>query len=326
VSDKGKPKVEEPAPEPEPNPEPDPTPPLPEENDGDVTTQPSISTEEASQTDVELSPVGDEEVEVRAEWDTAYINDLPDSAFACIDSGGEKEDGKTVPRSLRHYPHHNSSGAVDLPHLRNALSRVAQDDTTTCGVSHLRAHAEAEGVGETRFEIDSADIEVRSVAKREIEVRLLPWDTVIETNQGPEMVTRGAMADTAQDGVLLMGLEHEAHIGVGSGGRPVLTRHPAGRSVSVWEADDGPHVAFRVARTQAGDELLALAEDKVIRHVSAEFFEVPGGTSLINRSGRRVRVHNRVRLTGASMTYRPAYGEQAAVLAVRSQEVSSMAD
>lgn len=83
-----------------------------------------------------------------AEWDTEYVNSLPDSAFACIDAGGDKdEDGKTVPRSKRHYPHHSSSGAVDLPHLRNALSRVAQEDTTSCGVSHLRAHASAEDIG-----------------------------------------------------------------------------------------------------------------------------------------------------------------------------------
>jgi hypothetical protein len=51
-----------------------------------------------------------------------------------------------------------------------------------------------------------------------------------------------------------------------------------------------------------------------------EFAEVPGGTQTVTRNGRRVRVHNRVALRGASMTYRPAYGEQAAVLAVRSQE------
>jgi hypothetical protein len=86
-----------------------------------------------------------------AEWDTAYINDLPDSAFACIDAGGEKdEQGKTVPRSKRHYPHHNAGGALDLPHLRNALSRVAQDATATCGVGHLQSHAEEAGVGETK--------------------------------------------------------------------------------------------------------------------------------------------------------------------------------
>jgi hypothetical protein len=85
----------------------------------------------------------------RAVWTAAEINDFPDASFACIDAGGTKDDeGKTVPRSLRHYPHHDADGNLDLPHLRNALARVAQEDTTSCGVGHLRDHAEAEGIGE----------------------------------------------------------------------------------------------------------------------------------------------------------------------------------
>lgn len=73
-----------------------------------------------------------------AEWTTAYINDLPDSAFACIDDGGEKdEDGKTTPRSLRHYPHHDASGKLDPDHLANARARVNQAGTTACGHDHL---------------------------------------------------------------------------------------------------------------------------------------------------------------------------------------------
>ena len=62
-----------------------------------------------------------------AEWDTAYVNDLPDSAFALVLSGGKKdEEGKTVPRSLRKLPYKDASGKVDLPHLRNALARAPQ--------------------------------------------------------------------------------------------------------------------------------------------------------------------------------------------------------
>lgn len=74
----------------------------------------------------------------RAEWTAAYINDLPDSAFACIDSGGSKdESGKTVPRSLRHYPHHNAEGQVDAAHLANARARVNQAGSAACGRGHL---------------------------------------------------------------------------------------------------------------------------------------------------------------------------------------------
>jgi hypothetical protein len=54
-------------------------------------------------------------------------NDLPDDAFAAIEAGGKKdEDGKTVPRSLRHLPFKDANGKVDPAHVRNALARLSQ--------------------------------------------------------------------------------------------------------------------------------------------------------------------------------------------------------
>jgi uncharacterized protein len=47
-------------------------------------------------------------------------DNLPDSAFAYIEPGGKKVNGKTVPGKLRHYPVH------DAAHVRNALARVGQ--------------------------------------------------------------------------------------------------------------------------------------------------------------------------------------------------------
>lgn len=67
--------------------------------------------------------------DLKAVWTAAYINDLPDSAFLYIESGGEKDsEGKTTPRSLRHFPVKDANGSVDMPHLRNALSRIPQSD------------------------------------------------------------------------------------------------------------------------------------------------------------------------------------------------------
>ncbi|NIQ92386.1 MAG: DUF2213 domain-containing protein [Deltaproteobacteria bacterium] len=90
-----------------------------------------------------------------AEWTRAFINNLPDAAFAYIEPGGEKdEEGKTVPRSLRHFPHHNSSvksatenTSVDLPHLRNALARLSQSPFGPRAKAHLERHATALGIG-----------------------------------------------------------------------------------------------------------------------------------------------------------------------------------
>jgi hypothetical protein len=89
-----------------------------------------------------------------AEWSSAYVTALPDSAFACVDSSG------------RHYPHHNAQGSLDLPHLRNALSRLAQDDTTSCGAAHLRAHARTEGMGKaTMMKTEALKAEQLGTAK-----------------------------------------------------------------------------------------------------------------------------------------------------------------
>lgn len=96
------------------------------------------------------SPLSSQMIELNeikeAEWDTEYINALPDSAFAVISAGGEKDaQGKTVPRSLRHLPHHNARGELDLAHLRNALARLPQTDLSPGeraeGKRHLCAHA-----------------------------------------------------------------------------------------------------------------------------------------------------------------------------------------
>ena len=90
----------------------------------------------------------------KAAWTTAYINNLPDAAFAYIAPGGELDDeGKTVPRTLRYLPHHNETvkdpddnESVDIPHLRNALARVDQaaldEEAKKQAKDHLMKHAQ----------------------------------------------------------------------------------------------------------------------------------------------------------------------------------------
>lgn len=76
-----------------------------------------------------------------AELDTATINDLPDSAFAYIESGGTKDsDGKTVPRSLRHFPVH------DAAHVRNALARAPQSPFGEKAMAKIKSAAGRFGV------------------------------------------------------------------------------------------------------------------------------------------------------------------------------------
>jgi len=80
-----------------------------------------------------------------AVWTTAFMNDLPDSAFLFIEPGGDKdEDGRTVPRSLRHFPYKDASGKIDLPHLRNALARIPQSSLSA--EVKQRVIAKAQGI------------------------------------------------------------------------------------------------------------------------------------------------------------------------------------
>jgi len=88
-----------------------------------------------------------------AEWTTAYINSLPNSSFAYVESCyGKSTDNKNA----RHLPYKDADGSVDLPHLRNALARVNQIQLVCGGDrnaaissarSKLEAAAKREGVG-----------------------------------------------------------------------------------------------------------------------------------------------------------------------------------
>lgn len=280
-----------------------------------------------------------------AEWSTAYVNDLPDSAFLYIESGGSKDgDGRTTPRDLRHFPVRDDTGEVDLPHLRNALARIPQSDLPDSVKEAVTAKAERLLASEQSEQDSDADdaredavdprdlpnellvaademrVEVRDAALREMDVRLLPYGKAIDTLQGPEMFVPGAFDGTDPSKVLLYGPSHAARIGLGQDMKPTLVRVPTGKGLRYWDGPDGPYMTFRVARTQEGDEQLALAADGIASGVSVEFSELPGGTRIQpDASGRRLRVHQRALLRGATTTHRPAYGEQAAVVAMRSQ-------
>jgi phage I-like protein len=91
----------------------------------------------------------DSEIATMAEWDTKYINDLPDSAFAYIEPGGHKDaEGKTVPRSKRHFPLKNKNGNLDPAHVRNALARAPQSPFGRLAMKKIKAAAKRLGIGE----------------------------------------------------------------------------------------------------------------------------------------------------------------------------------
>jgi HK97 family phage prohead protease len=98
-------------------------------------------------------------VERRAAMSTAAINDLPDSAFAYIEPGGKKDDqGKTTPRSLRHFPVH------DKAHAQNALSRAPQSPFGDKAMGKIRAAAAKFGIDVAGQHAASRQLERRASA------------------------------------------------------------------------------------------------------------------------------------------------------------------
>jgi len=91
----------------------------------------------SDQEEVEL----EEETEyliAEARWTRAYINDLPDGAFAVVEPCADER------KDARHLPYKDAAGKIDLPHLRNALARMDQIKSVCDGSdSPLRRKARA---------------------------------------------------------------------------------------------------------------------------------------------------------------------------------------
>lgn len=107
-----------------------------------------------------------------AEWSTAYIDDLPDSSFLYIEADGKKdESGKTTPRALRHFPVRDANGKLDMPHLRNAASRIPQSSLPVSTRERLavEAHRLLEGAtGQRNDTENSMKIEIIGGVEYEI--------------------------------------------------------------------------------------------------------------------------------------------------------------
>jgi HK97 family phage prohead protease/HK97 family phage major capsid protein len=171
-----------------------------------------------------------------------------------------------------------------------------------------------EAVEEIRTTIVDPQLEVRSEHKRELGLFIVPWETVVDTNLGPEMFMRGAFSGIDPSSVRLR-MDHQDP--------------PTGRGLALEERADGAYMAFRVSKTSRGSDQLELIKDGTSVGASVGFEQVPGGTAFEQRNGRGVRVHRKVNLREVSTTWRPTY-ERAAVMYVRSAndstEVAPMAD
>lgn len=105
-------------------------------------------------------------------------SNLPDAAFLWIEPGGARdEEGKTVPRSLRHFPYRDGEGRLDGAAIKTAIASIPQADgldaeTRARVQAHARRALEATLEGKTLGELETpewksgAAIQVRAIAYR----------------------------------------------------------------------------------------------------------------------------------------------------------------
>src|SRR5713226_621946 len=100
-----------------------------------------------------------------AELSSADINNLPDSDFAYIEAGGTKDSsGKTVPRSLRHFP------IDDAAHVRNALARASQSPFGAKAMPKIRAAAKKFNIELSEESQQSAELPLAGLCVRAMSI------------------------------------------------------------------------------------------------------------------------------------------------------------
>jgi hypothetical protein len=148
------------------------------------------------------TPAGIAELIHKAAMRAASINDLPDSDFAYIEPGGKKdEEGKTTPRSLRHFPIH------DEAHARDALGRAPQSPFGDKAMPKIRAAAKRFGIDvskETAMPDETADV-VKADAPVEVgDIVDAPTGSQAETVPGSSD-WETLDAETAQRAIAVLG-------------------------------------------------------------------------------------------------------------------------
>jgi HK97 family phage prohead protease len=270
-----------------------------------------------------------------AEWDAAYVNDLPDSAFLLIAPGGHKDaDGKTVPRNLRYFPVRNAAGDVDAPHLRNALARIPQAATlsaaqrtaamdkakslakTTTVSGDKGTYAGSAGSGRSLDDRDEVlvrsydlAIELRSDGDgRTLLGRAVPYGQTAAIPGGTERFMLGAFAKQIASGAVGSVKLYESHSSRLSGAQPI------GKTGSLAEMTDGLHGEWPLYNTTKANDALELVRSGEVTGLSVGFKALPGGT---RKGGDGALERHVAHLDHVVLTHEPVYAG-AAVTSVRS--------
>lgn len=272
-----------------------------------------------------------------AELSTADINDLPDDDFAYIESGGSKDSsGKTVPRSLRHFPVH------DAAHVRNALARAPRSPFGKQAMPKIEAAAH-------KFGIDVGGDSSRS------EMFTRTWEisdiSVRTEGEGRTVDAYAAIFDSPayvrdQDGEYMEEIDRHAFDGAVRsmrGPMPVLFNHgrtlygtpserysiPIGVSEEVRPDGKGLFTRSRYHKTEAADEVLEAIRDGSITAYSfqGQFMRSSPGVPRGGFRKQRGELPTVKRTECTLREYGPgtfAVYKDAAIMGVRAEDVAHL--
>jgi HK97 family phage prohead protease len=275
-------------------------------------------------------------MQLRDVWTTAYINDLPDSAFLYIAPGGTKTDGKTD-GAHRFFPVRGADGKPDAAHIRNAMARIPQASSIPAaarmaamakakamagahpdiGSGPMMGYEGAAGSGrsyepEPALECRSFDVVVHLRADgdgRTLVGRAVPYGVSTELpGGGTERFVPGAFAKqlspAAADQLQRVKL-YASHSDRLAGQQPI------GRTALLMDRPDGLHGEWPLYNTIKASDSLELVRTGEITGLSIGFKALssrPGADGATERHSAH--------LDHVTLTHEPVY-DGAAVLAVR---------
>jgi HK97 family phage prohead protease len=224
----------------------------------------------------------------RAEMTAKRINDLPDSAFAYIESGGSKdEQGKTTPRSKRHFPIH------DAAHVRNALARASQSPFGAKAMPKIKAAAKKFGIdvgSSARPDVAGMcvrafDFESRSSLQHHDGRTLEGYAAVF--NQTTRIAAFGGDFDEViLPGAFKRSLEQRTPVLQFEHGRdPRVGAVPIGSIQDIREDDNGLYVRAQLFDNATVEPVRQAIAERAIRGMSFRFSIPDGGDTWTRRSG-----------------------------------------
>lgn len=226
-------------------------------------------------------------------WSTAYVDSLPDSAFAFVASDGS-----------RHLPYKNADGRVDLPHVRDALSRLNEVDNMSASE---RSAVKDKLQGSLKASDSDDDVMSYVSAIKAADGEQLPSKMMLLRAGVFNTQKYGEVPLTAAD-LQEMADNFKAGIGMagdGTTGIPVDYAHQSNLNAAAWikdmEVQDGKELwATSIEWSGSGKKAI---QDKEYKCLSSDFYPAPFGEWVDAESG--VRAKNVI--VGAALTNRPMF-------------------